>query len=420
MVCTQDGAFPTPREIIEYLDRRVHGQEPAKRALATCVYKHYLAMAYRAREPGTPLPFGKGHALLIGPTGCGKTFLVRNLAEFLGVPVAFVNATTLVEAGYVGDHVDSIFSSLLAAARGSRRRAQQGIIFLDEVDKIRRQESGGRDVSGEGVQTMLLPLLDGGKVTVSHYFGDTEEFDAGQLLVIAAGAFVGLAERVRKRRDSAPRLGFGAVRDDRTAPDNALHHVESADLEAFGLIPEFIGRFATVAVLDDLAARDLVAILAEREDSPLRQQQRLFTQHGIELCLTDEALELVASQAVRDGTNARGAERMLLTALGRLDWRLPELAAQGVQRVTFDAPAVTGQREPLMERSEVANPCAATRLRREAASLLGRTPHPRRAPRQREQQQPAIRSNGRGGQDKRPVDQPGLFDGVDRGGGDRV
>jgi ATP-dependent Clp protease ATP-binding subunit ClpX len=338
--------LPTPTEIIRYLDRFVYGQEQAKRDLAVSVYNHYLALAYRDGAAGRD-DFGKQHILLFGPTGCGKTYLVRTVAQLLGVPVSFASATSLVETGYVGNPVDSVIRNLLTAANHDVYLAQRGIVFLDEIDKIRRSAGVVRDVSGEGVQNGLLALLDGCIVNVPR--GDTTyRVDVGQVLFICTGAFVGLPAIIRRRLGSQ-QLGFrrpppGGV--DERSDDWAFAQVTPEDLEEYGFIPEFIGRFSTLSALQSLSREALARILTETEDSILEKQKVLFGLHGIDLRFTPAAIDAIAEQAYALGTGARGLARIVLRCLDRVDWRLPELAAEGVTAITITPETVRTGAEP--------------------------------------------------------------------------
>ncbi len=347
-------AFPTPAEMIRHLDRFVRGQARAKRDLAVAVYHHYLSQAHRDREGSD---FGWHHLLLIGPTGVGKTHLVKTLADFLGVPVGFSSATSLVEVGYKGNSVETVVRELLDRADGDPRKAERGIIFIDEIDKIRRGETGGRDISGEGVQNALLTLLDGrmssGEDSTRH-----PEVDTSRLLFVCGGAFVGLDGIVKKRRGtSRGTIGFHARPDERVEamPDRpvyeALCQAQTADLVEFGMIPEFVGRFATVSVLHELSRTDLRSIIGgETERSPLALRQKMAALHGIDLVLTDGALDAIAAEAVALGTGARGLQRLIGRTLDTVDHRWPELADQGVRRVVVGEDCVLRGAEPLPEK----------------------------------------------------------------------
>jgi len=372
--------LPSPMEIVRELDRVVRGQHRAKRDLACSAYRHYMTAAYRERHPHLQHPFGKRHVLMLGPTGAGKTHLVRSLAAILGVPLAFASATNLVEAGYVGEHVDTVFRRLFLAANRDAAAAARGIIYVDEIDKIRRQDVGGqRDVSGEGVQTSLLTPLDGCPVEIR-----TDDvrvtIDSANVLFICTGAFGGLAEVIRRRLGSGNTLGFSAKGGELQAlsDDDALARGEIQDLEAFGFIPEFLGRFAVISTVKSLTRDDLVAILRDIDESPLARQKRWFHQHGVDLQVTEDALIELADRAIRNGTNARGLERTLAKMLARLEWRLPELASEGIGRVTVNREVILGTAEPVMHsvHDAFAPPAQPSiELRREAQLLLatGRT-----------------------------------------------
>jgi ATP-dependent Clp protease ATP-binding subunit ClpX len=357
--------LPTPAEIVGELDRRVHGQARAKRDLAVAVYNHYLSQAYRDRS-GVDL--GRQHILLIGPTGVGKTYLVRCLAEYLGVPVGFTSAAGLVEMGYKGNSVESMIAALLERAGGDPRQAERGIVFIDEIDKIKRGESSGRDVSGEGVQNALLTLLDG-RLSEGLEGQKHAAVDTSRLLFVCTGAFVGLAEIVQRRRGAAQSpMGFRARLDERAEdlPDQpvyeALVQAETRDLVEYGLIPEFIGRFATLTVLHELSRSALRSILVGGlEGSALERQKRFARLHGIELEFTPEALEAIAAEAEALGTGARGLARLIGRAVDGVDYRWTELAEQGIRRVVVGRAAVENGSDPEL----IAGPAAAPREDRE-------------------------------------------------------
>lgn len=352
--------LPTPREIVAHLDRYVYGQDQAKRDLAVAIYNHYLGLGYHHHHPqatgGAPTrghagaPFGKQHILLMGPTGSGKTYLIRLIAELLGVPWTFLAATSLVQTGYVGTRIETAIGTLYQAAGRERRAAERGIILIDEIDKIAAHgRSSGPDVSGEGVQQALLSVLDGRVVQVST--GGSADFvmgeiDTASILFVCAGAFVGLDEQARRRRRGEAGIGFGARPgaggSRATARDLDLPDTE--DLVRFGFIPELVGRFATVSATRALTVDDLVSVLESAEESVLPRQQRLFEVHGIDLQFTPGALRAVAEEACALGTGARGLNRAVLRSLADVDFRLPELAAEGVTRVTVTAATVRGAR----------------------------------------------------------------------------
>ncbi|HUF63905.1 MAG TPA: AAA family ATPase [Verrucomicrobiales bacterium] len=344
--------LPDPAEIVRRLDRFVIGQSQTKRELAVAVYNHYLAVAARR-------DFGKQHILLLGPSGSGKTFLVRCLADLLGVPVGFSSATSLVETGYVGDPVDSVVRRVLAHCDGDVRRAECGIVFLDEIDKIRRCNGGIRDVSGEGVQNGLLTLLDGRTVHPrEHDHRNHDPIDTGRMLFICTGAFVELAEIVRRRLGTAQRTaGFrhdisSGADSSKSSDYEALSQVETRDLVQFGFIPELIGRFGTISALHELSEEDLVKILRQGEESALRQQSGLFALHGIKLTFEDPALVALAREAGKLGTGARALNRLVKRVLDTVSHRLAALADDGVTRINITREAVEGTADPTFVRGK--------------------------------------------------------------------
>ena len=372
--------LPTPTAMIAHLNRFVRGQERAKQDIAVAVYNHCLSQAWRQRS-GVDL--GKHHILLVGPTGVGKTFIVKTLAEFLGRPVGFASAAGLVEAGYKGNSVETLISGLLDQAGGDPRKAEQGIIFIDEVDKIRRGETGGRDVSGEGVQNALLTLLDG-RVSSGLEGSSHAAVDTGRLLFICTGAFVGLREIIEARIGSGRgRIGFAPRQTENLAqiPDlpvfSALCQVQTSDLVQFGMIPEFIGRFATVSPLHELSAEDLREIVrGSVERSPLLQQQTLARIHGIELVLTAEALDAIADEAAVIGTGARGLQRLVGRAVDAVDHRWAELADDGVTQVVIDRDCALGTGAPELIRDRALFQRVDLELRAEAMLNVPRAPRP--------------------------------------------
>jgi ATP-dependent Clp protease ATP-binding subunit ClpX len=377
-------ALPTPTDMITHLNRFVRGQERAKQDLAVAVYNHALSQAYRRR---TGTDFGKQHLLLIGPTGVGKTLLVRTLADYLGWPVGFASAAGLVEAGYKGNSVETLISSLLDQAGGNPRKAERGLIFIDEIDKIRRGETGGRDVSGEGVQNALLTLLDG-RLSSGLEGQNHAAVDTSRLLFICTGAFVGLRELIEARiGHGRGRIGFvpRATEDTAAIPDlpvfSALCQVQAADLVQFGMIPEFVGRFAAISPLHELSQSDLRGIIrGDVERSPLQQQRELARLHGIQLDLTDDALDALAAEAAAIGTGARGLQRLMCRAVDAVDHRWAELASAGVTRVVIDRECAFNAGPPRLLSEGGLWPRLDLELRIEAMQDLPASPRPVVAP----------------------------------------
>ena len=374
--------LPTPMEMTAHLNRYVQGQERAKRDVAVAIYNHYLSQTYRDMH-GWGL--GHHHILMLGPTGTGKTYLVRTLAEFLDVPLGFTSATNLVEVGYKGDSVESVVANLLNRAGGDPRKAERGIIFIDEIDKIRRQDTGGtRDVSGEGVQNALLTLMDGRSSNGTEGY-QHQEVDTSRLLFICTGAFVGLDKQVRERLDrNRSHIGFRlheSETEDTLSDDSvytALRRTETRDLIEFGLIPEFIGRFTTLTALHELDQAALVAILTETRHSALKRQQALVALHGIDLQFDRDALDAIAREAASLGTGARGLQRLVCRVVDPIDYQLPELADQGITRITITRECVENEAEPRMESSPAAGqpPREDQQLRQQALRGLPRRPRP--------------------------------------------
>jgi len=335
----------TPREIIQYLDLHVAGQERAKRDLATIVYRHYLGLA--ARDQPGEMGFGPQHALLFGPTGSGKTHLVRTLARWLGVPVAFSAATSLVEAGYVGEQVESCLTALLMAAGGDAKKAERGIVYLDEFDKVRRADGVSRDVSGEGVQNALLSLFDG---TRSRFRVRDHDFvlDTSRVLFLCTGAFSGLPEVVRRRRTKRTGLGFGArIRDAHLMTDEqAMEQVTGEDLIEYGFIPELVNRFNTLTSVRALGLGEMLHILGGVEDSVLHRLKRQCELHRVRLDVPDDARQLLAERALATGGGARALSRLANDAFAPVAWRLPELEGERIGTVRLTAAAVAGDAEP--------------------------------------------------------------------------
>ena len=355
---TADG-LPVPREIKDTLDQYVIGQERAKKVLSVAVYNHYkrLRPLPLPKDDAPEVEIGKSNILLIGPTGCGKTLLAETLARLLDVPFTMADATTLTEAGYVGEDVENIIQKLLQKCDYEVERAERGIVYIDEIDKISRRDDNPsitRDVSGEGVQQALLKLIEGTVASVPPQGGrkhPQQEFlqvNTANILFICGGAFAGL-DRVIRQRSEKGGIGFGAdliSKNDSASLGEIFGKVEAGDLIKYGLIPEFVGRLPVLATLEELDEAALIRILTEPKNALTKQYEQMFAMEGVELDFRTDALQAIAECALARKTGARGLRSILESVLLDTMYQIPSLPE--VAKVVVDASVVRGESDPIL------------------------------------------------------------------------